>query len=69
MRIVDGAVRLVCPKCAHVGTANWLPGYAGTRDALSDLSAGFVSIDTGTQDGPRIVCQTCRIRADEQSPS
>lgn len=67
MSAADNFVKLVCPGCSREGNAGWLRGNAGGPRKLNDLSAGFLSIDAGSKDGPRIVCQKCRIRADEHS--
>jgi len=68
MRLIEGIARLICPNCARTGAAGWASDTGGMPRKLLSLSAGFLSIDTGAQDGPRIVCQKCRIRADEHSP-
>lgn len=58
---------IICPECAWSGSAIRVDGDAGAARDLEDLSAGFLSIDAGSKDGPRIVCQNCRITADEHS--
>ena len=67
MSTADRFVRLACPGCRREGTAAWARGNANVSRKLHDLSAGFLSIDSGTKDDPRIVCQKCRIRVNEQS--
>ncbi|MGE4064850.1 MAG: hypothetical protein AB7E79_15915 [Rhodospirillaceae bacterium] len=65
MTKLESSVRLVCPDCGRKGTANWVRAASNGPRKLYDFSVGFLSIDAGTKDGPRIVCQKCRIRANE----
>lgn len=65
MSTSETQLRVFCPECTRRGTVSWTQARAHDPRELQDLSAGFLSIDAGTREGPRIVCQKCRIRADE----
>lgn len=59
------SVKLACPNCAREGHATWEHEGRVNPRRLYDLSAGFLGIDIGAQDGPRIVCQSCRVTVEE----
>ena len=63
MHSVSNAVTLACPNCARAGTAIWVVSERGSPPLLENLSVGFLSIDVGAKDGPRIVCRDCRVQA------
>jgi hypothetical protein len=62
--------QLVCPKCKRIGRVSWEESASllhSRKRAVRDLSAGFISIDTGSKKGPRIYCQDCRVPTDEHA--
>jgi hypothetical protein len=69
MAAFEKITKFICPKCGRRGTARWEKNTSPLRHsahAIHDLAAGFVAVDVGAKDGPRIQCAKCRVPAIEQ---
>lgn len=64
MTTEESTVRLKCPACGRQGHAVWREAVLGAPRHIEGLSAGFLSVDAGASEGPRILCQTCRASPD-----